>query len=120
LFIIVNADDFLIPNWIDYAIKSFYEFNIHLLGGGSIHFNALKQTDLYFSEMLKSMAYVPQNKPIIFGPSDAIGFTHDNDINMTMTGCSFLRSAWAFVGGFYAIENRTSSLSNLNLRVEMF
>jgi hypothetical protein len=27
---------------------------------------------------------------------------------MTMSGCSFLKSAWEFVGGFYPLERRVS------------
>lgn len=109
LFIVVNADDYLTPHWVDYVVRSFRETQISLLGGTNINFgNHWEQNESYVSELIKNSSHMPTARPRIVGPEDAKSFTHDNSIDMTMSGCSFLRSAWEFVGGFYPPAQRTS------------
>lgn len=109
LFMVANADDFLMPNWIDYAIKQFERTDISMLGGMHIDFlNHFPQSEDHLSEMIKSIQYIPKAECKRYGPEDARNFTHDNSIDMTMSGCTFLKSAWEFVGGFYSKENRVS------------
>ncbi len=109
MFIVVNADDLLVPKWVDYAVKSFEFSDIRMLGGGNVSFkNVLFETELIVSEMIKSIEYLPSSPFRVYGPEDAINFSTDNAIDMTMSGCTFLKSAWEFVDGFYSRNARVS------------
>ena len=109
MFIVVNADDFLVPKWIDYAVKSFEFSDIRMFGGTNVSFkNVFFETELFVSEMIKSITYLPASPFKVFGPDDAVHFGTDNAIDMTMSGCTFLKSAWEFVDGFYCRNSRVS------------
>jgi glycosyltransferase involved in cell wall biosynthesis len=109
LFIVANADDYLLPGWVPYAIEQFHRHDIYLLGGMHIcFFNHFLKSERYLAELLKTSAYAPSSGLRHHGPEDARRFIHDNSIDMTMTGCTFLKSAWDFVGGFYSRADRVS------------
>lgn len=109
LFIVANADDYLLPAWVPYAIEQFQRHDIFLLGGMHVcFFNHFPQSEPHFAQLLRKSAYVPTAGLRFHGPEDARGFSHDNAIDMTMTGCTFLKSAWDFVGGFYELADRVS------------
>lgn len=109
LFMVANADDFLMPSWIPYAMAQFRQQEIALLGGLHIDFlNHFAQSEESLSRMIGSMSFRPDTAPAIYDQSQALHFYHDNSIDMTMTGCTFLRSAWDFVGGFFPLEKRVS------------
>lgn len=109
LFIVVNADDYLLPGWVRYAVTQFQEHELFLLGGMHICFrNHFPQSERHLTHLLKTAPYAPSSRLRRYGPDDARSFTHDNSIDMTMTGCTFLRSAWEFVGGFYNLADRVS------------
>lgn len=109
LFIVANADDYLLPGWVPYAIDQFRRRDIYLLGGMHIcFFNHFPQSEPCLAHLLKASDYRPSSEVRLYGPEDARRFTHDNSIDMTMTGCTFLKSAWEFVGGFYSLTDRVS------------
>ena len=109
LFSVANADDYLLPAWVSYALGKFGETDISLLGGKHIcFFNHFPQSEKHMAQTLRQSNYQPQSGFRMHGPDDARHFSHDNSIDMTMTGCTFLKSAWEFVGGFYNLENRVS------------
>ncbi len=109
LFLVANADDYLLPGWVPYAIKQFRDHGISLLGGMHIcFFNHFPQSEPCLAQLLKASTYAPSGELRFYGPADALRFDHDNSIDMTMTGCAFLKSAWDFVGGFYARADRVS------------
>ncbi len=109
LFIVANADDYLLPGWVPYSIEQFRNHEISLLGGMHVcFFNHFPDSEDYLAQVLKASTYTPTAGLRFRGPDDAPRFDHDNSIDMTMTGCAFLRSAWDFVGGFYARADRVS------------
>lgn len=109
LFIVANADDYLLPGWVPYAIEQFHRHEIYLVGGMHIcFFNHFSQSEAHFANLLRASSYTPASELRLHGPEDARCFTHDNSIDMTMTGCTFLKSAWEFVGGFYDLADRVS------------
>ena len=109
LFIVANADDYLLPGWVPYAIEQFRRHDIFLLGGMHIcFFNHFPQSEQHLTQLVKTSDYTPSTEFRRYGPEDANRFTHDNSIDMTMTGCTFLKSAWDFVGGFYSLADRVS------------
>lgn len=109
LFMVANADDFLLPSWIPYAVNSFDRHDIALIGGLHIDFlNHFPNSEKSLSRMIGSMMFQADGPIELHGPAQAANFTHDNSLDMTMTGCTFLRSAWDFVGGFSPLEKRVS------------
>jgi glycosyltransferase involved in cell wall biosynthesis len=104
LFIILNADDVLLPYTLNLVIDTFKNFpDVRLVGAGSIWFTYL-DTKSYIRNFPNKLNYFPS--PIIKGPNDAIRFYKMSDLNMSMSGSSFLKSAWLQVGGFYEYEDR--------------
>lgn len=109
LFIVANADDYLLPGWIYYVAEQFKSTDIFLMGGMHIcFFNHFPQSEQHFAHVVKFSGYQQRQSLRFYGPEDAKGFTHDNSIDMTMTGCAFLKSAWSHVGGFYSLKDRVS------------
>jgi cellulose synthase/poly-beta-1,6-N-acetylglucosamine synthase-like glycosyltransferase len=120
LFIVANADDYLLPGWVPYAIEQFRRRDIYLLGGMHMcFFNHFPQSEPHFVNLLRSSAYTPSSEFRLHGPEDARCFTHDNSIDMTMTGCSFLKSAWEFVGGFYSLVDRVSDWDDRDFQMRV-
>ena len=105
-FIVINADDMLIPQWIEYAIQSFENSHIFLFGGSCIHFHIPYESNDKLCEIIKNTSYLPKNKMRIYNQEDAKRFNSFNSINMNMNGFCFLRSAWEYVGGFFPKEKR--------------
>jgi GT2 family glycosyltransferase len=104
LFIILNADDVFLPYAISLIIDTYKKFsNVRLVGAGSIWFSHL-DTKRYIRNFPNKLDYLPN--PIIKEPNDAKRFYKMSDLNMSMSGSSFLKSAWLQVGGFYEYEDR--------------
>lgn len=122
LFIISNADDLLLPFWIDYAINIFRKKDIALLGGHSVPFSIPDESQMYLIEILSSIDYKPKSEIKVYTPIQAKSYQSDNDLNMTMTGCTFLRSAWEYVDGFWPRSRRSSAWDDrdFQMRVNMF
>lgn len=112
LFIIVNADDLMIPNWIEYAIETVEKTDIFMFAGVAFPFNTLSEEydkwNHIFAELVQSISYKPTKEIKYYGPDSAKDFTHDNSINMTFNGCTFTRSAWEYVGGMLPLHQRVS------------
>jgi cellulose synthase/poly-beta-1,6-N-acetylglucosamine synthase-like glycosyltransferase len=120
LFIILNADDLLMPYWPSYVVSEFQRSDIRMIGGGSIHFTSGSSgSELDVSSIVKSISYLPSSRLVVYGPKNAISFTHDNSINMTMSGCAFLKSAWEFIGGFATPENRVSRFDDRDFQMRL-
>lgn len=112
LFVIVNADDLMIPSWISYAIGKMKQSDLSLFAGTAYPFVTLSadydKWNLGFAELIQSISYQPNKNIAYHGPEAARHFIHDNSINMTFNGCTFLKSAWAYVGGMRPLHERVS------------
>ena len=117
LFIVVNADDALIKYSINTIIRVFtFHQSVRMVGGDSIHFtdNTILEHNINFPDQL---SYNP--KPRIFHPTDALNYHELGDINMTMSGCSFLRSAWEAVEGFWTFDKRVCSYDDRDFQMRV-
>ncbi|MBP2626007.1 MAG: hypothetical protein H6Q68_718 [Firmicutes bacterium] len=117
LFIILNADDALIKYAVNTIIRVFtLNQSVRMVGGDSIHFteNHILEHNINLPEHL---SYEP--KPSFFHPADALNYHSLSDINMTMSGCSFLRSAWEAVNGFWAFDKRVCSYDDRDFQMRV-
>ncbi len=117
LFIMLNADDVL-NNLTIKTIMYFYEQlpTIRLLGGGALAFS--DDSCLRFNQILPDfLPYIPKHK--IYNQTNAKHYQHMNDINMTMSGSSFLKSAWQAVGGFYPYKKRVCTYDDRDFHIRV-
>ncbi len=117
LFIVLNADDVLTKYWITAVISIFQEYpDIFLLGGNSISFS--EDTVLKMNNDLpKILSYLPV--PRIYRSQNVFEYTTMNSINMTMSGCSFFKSAWSTVGGFWDFDKRVCSFDDRDIQIRV-
>jgi len=117
LFIILNADDALNNLAINITISTYERLpNIRMLGAGGITFT--RDELLRFNHILPDiLPYVP--KYDIFNIDKARKYKHLNDINMTMSGSSFLKSAWIAVGGFLPYKQRVCSYDDRDFQMRV-
>lgn len=117
LFIILNADDCLLSYSLNTIMSIFeYDHSISMVGGGSIWFKDDRTIRLN-KDLPDKLSYEPHYK--MFGPEQAKLFTHQNDINMTMSSCSFLKSAWQTVGGFKEFKSRVCSFDDRDFQMRV-
>ncbi|MBP2652689.1 MAG: glycosyltransferase family 2 protein [Firmicutes bacterium] len=115
LFVVLNADDALVSYAIPAIIDVFKCFDsVRMVGGGCITFEESSQLKRR-SSLPRKLPYIP--KPRIYFPSDALKYRQPNDINMTMSSCSFLRSAWEAVGGLWKFERRVCSFDDRDFQM---
>jgi len=107
LFIILNADDLLLPYALDVIFKVLREdAEVRLVGGGAVRFSQ-DATLALMNVFPRALDHRPSYRRA--GPEQAWSFSHPNDINMTFSGSAFFRSAWEAVGGFKPFEDRVCS-----------
>ena len=117
LFIILNADDALVRHAIPTIIEVLRRHPaVRMVGGDCCPFDDAAVLALN-RELPAELPYTPN--PRIFSPADALAFQHPNDINMTMSGCSFLRSAWEAVNGFWDFEQRVCSFDDRDFQMRV-
>jgi len=116
-FVILNADDVLLRYWVPTVLSVFAKYpSIRLAGGGSTPF--CNEGMLRINrDMPQSLSYVPDAR--IFGREEAREYTRLNSINMTMSGCTFLRSAWNAVDGFWKFEDRVCSFDDRDFQMRV-
>jgi glycosyltransferase involved in cell wall biosynthesis len=117
LFIVLNADDVLLPYSLELIVRTFNaRTEIRMLGGSCIPFvdDGILRLSGAFPERLD---YEPSLR--LYGPVQAEAFQSLNDLNMTMSSCSFLRSAWEAVGGFRAFADRVCSYDDRDFQMRV-
>ena len=117
LFIVLNADDCLLSYTLNTVISILErDQSIVMVGGGSIWFKD-KETLRLSNDLPDKLSYDPTYK--IFGQIQAKLYTQLNDINMTMSSCSFLKSAWQTVGGFKRFDDRVCSFDDRDFQMRV-
>jgi glycosyltransferase involved in cell wall biosynthesis len=107
LFTVLNADDCLTRYAIDAIIKTVDAHpDVRLVGGGSIPFHSIGALRLN-GALPTALDYLAA--PDLFSPTRVSKVTKINDVNMTMSSCTFFRSAWEAVGGFWKFGPRVCS-----------
>jgi glycosyltransferase involved in cell wall biosynthesis len=114
-FIVLNADDVLLRYWPITMLNLFGRYpTIRLAGGNSISF--CKKNTLRLNDSIPSLLeYNPD--PRIVHPENARHYTHLNSINMTMSGCTFLRSSWEAIDGFWDFPQRVCSFDDRDFQM---
>lgn len=117
LFIVLNADDVLVRYAARALIDTFHQQpTVRLVGGGSIWFAT--PTTLRLNDVLPAaLPYAPACTR--YGEAQARRFTRVNDLEMTMSSCAFLRSAWSTVGGFRPFEERLCSFDDRDFQMRV-
>lgn len=117
LFMVLNADDLLLPYTLSAVTQVFADYpQVRLVGGSSIHF-ADSTTKHLDSDLARKLGYHPV--PNIWGPKDALQFARLNDLNMTMSSCTFFKSAWREVGGFRRFDDRVCSYDDRDFQMRV-
>lgn len=114
-FIVLNADDVLLNYWPSLMLNCFNKYpTIRLAGGNSLSFT--NENILRMNEFMPDVInYTPV--PNIIHPDNAKSYTHLNSINMTMSGCTFLRSCWESINGFWDFEKRVCSFDDRDFQM---
>jgi len=117
-FVVLNADDLLTNGWIDHAV-AYLNANrdVRLVGGFSFPFDG-EQRRVVLEDQLKQMKPLIEEWTVYF-PSHALKYTLPNSLNMTMSGCTFLKSAWETVDGFWPFERRVVSFDDRDFQMRV-
>lgn len=104
--LVLNDDDVLMADAVEVACRLFAEHpEVALIGATSIHFaGARPPADSPTTIAAQVVSGGPDLQ--IRYPSDAFRYRRFNDLNMTHSGSSFLKSAWETVGGYEADHSR--------------
>ncbi|WP_147654395.1 glycosyltransferase family 2 protein [Methanomassiliicoccus luminyensis] len=106
-FMVLNADDCLLPYAYDAVARTFDRFpDARLVGGGSIPF-ADPSTLRLSAHLPVRLGYL--HEATVLRPEQVRRVKELNDVNMTMSSCSFTRSAWKAVDGFWPFDRRVCS-----------
>ncbi|MBP2645427.1 MAG: putative glycosyltransferase protein [Firmicutes bacterium] len=117
LFVVLNADDALVCYAIATILDIYRSYEeVRMVGGNCTLFEESGQLPFGQVDFCR-LGYVP--KPKIFMPEDALHFNHPNDLNMTMSGCSFLKSAWQAAGGLWDFEKRVCSFDDRDFQMRV-
>jgi len=117
LFIILNADDCFLPYTISATLSVLEDYpSVYLSGGGAIPFSRDESLRL-LRELPARLSYTP--KPRIYSRKDALTYHHLNDLNMTMSGCAFFKSAWRAAGGFREFRERVCSYDDRDFQMRV-
>jgi glycosyltransferase involved in cell wall biosynthesis len=113
LFVMLNADDVLTPDCLELIVRTYEKHTeLALLGGSSLWFeeNNIPKFKPKPIESLKLSKY---------GPEDAKSFTELNSINMSQSSCSFFKTAWELVGGYFERERRICSFDDRDFQMRI-
>jgi GT2 family glycosyltransferase len=117
LFVVLNADDVLLPWAIPTVVETLaVHRDVFMVGGGAIPFTD-EATLRLLETFPERLPYSPRVSR--FGPAEARGYRRPNDLNMTMSGCAFLRSAWKAAGGFRPFEARVCSADDRDFQMRV-
>lgn len=114
LFVMLNADDILTPDCLELIVASYEKHTeIALLGGSSLWFEDSRKLPRFKPKPIKSL------KLSKYGPDDAKNFTHLNSINMSQSSCSFFKTAWELVGGYFERDKRVCSFDDRDFQMRV-
>ncbi len=101
VIMILKDDDYLMYDALEFALNVLKTHDeLFMIGATSFWFREdrdLRHWPKNISEIVGSKA-LRINK---WGPHDALKFSHPNDINMTHSSCTFFKSAWEAVNGYF-------------------
>ncbi|SNB46605.1 glycosyltransferase family A protein [Geobacter sp. DSM 9736] len=99
VIMILNDDDYLMLDAVEVMFKLFGRYqDVFLIGGHSIHFTDFAAVG---DRLLISEYQDPARMELIVkNPEEVLSYRRYNDLNMTHSGSTFLKSAWQAAGGY--------------------
>ena len=117
LFIVLNADDCLLKYCVPTVIGLFERHpSIRMAGGTCIPFSEAQLLS-FNDRMPETLGYGPA--PRVFRPDGARHYQKMDDINLTMSSCTFLKSAWQAVDGFWEFPKRVCSMDDRDFQMRV-
>lgn len=117
VFIMLNADDALTTYTVSTILAILTKHpDLRLVGGGCVQFSR-DATLLINQTYPSSLSDTPEVE--IRTPTDVINYRHLNDLNMTMSGSAFVRSASEAVGGFCNFDQRVCSYDDRDFQMRV-
>jgi glycosyltransferase involved in cell wall biosynthesis len=119
LIMILNDDDYLMHDAVESMLALFAQHReVALIGAGSIHFVG-KEALAAAPKLIANRA--AGSLPLVFyQPEDVPRYRNYNDLNMTHSGCCFLKVAWEAVGGYYVDKGaRVVSFSDRDFQIRV-
>lgn len=99
LIMVLNDDDYLMHDAVGLMLEIFRNSpGLALTGGPSIHFSDNEQLSAFDKIGRPAGCPLPLD---IRPPSRVRKYHRYNDLNMTHSGCCFLKSAWEAAGGYF-------------------
>lgn len=106
MIMILNDDDYLMHDAVAMMFDLFEIYgDVVMIGGTSLHFGRNEELLLH-SRMGRTIIGEAKMSLDIRQPADVHGYRYYNDLNMTHSGCCFLKSAWEKVGGYYSDKRK--------------
>ena len=113
LIMILNDDDYLMHDCIEVSLKLLKKYpEAALLGGHSLHFGGGDLESI--PKTIQSFCPIEEIEIDLRNPTQVYDYRRYNDINMTHSGSSFYKTAWAAIGGYY--PNKTERLVHFSDR----
>ncbi len=114
VFTVLNADDVLAPDCLRVVTQLLCRHpQLFMLGSTSVTFREVVEVERLFHDR------EPDLDVRVYTPEDALHFTAMRDLNMTQSSCSFLRSAWQAVGGYFPRQRRVCSYDDRDFQMRV-
>jgi len=106
LIMILNDDDYLMHDAVEVTFRLFdcYQ-DVVMVGGSSIHFSNDDELAKADKSIVSYMGFDTMAFDIRY-PKDTLNYRNYNDLNMTHSGCTFLKFVWEMAGGYYPEKNK--------------
>jgi GT2 family glycosyltransferase len=118
LIMILNADDYLMHDAVGTMVDLFGKYpGVAMIGAGSIHFEG--------AQVPPGMARLTTDYPtaglplVVQGPEGVPHYKGYNDLNMTHSGMTFWKVAWAAIGGYRPKSERCVPFSDRDFQLRV-
>ncbi|MCX6155032.1 MAG: glycosyltransferase family A protein [Candidatus Kapabacteria bacterium] len=116
LFYILNADDILLPDWIQYSLNILKEnSSIYMVGGQGIGFRNENVPD---SEIISDKQKIPLSYRI-YCQEEIYKINNIRYFKLAFSGTAFLRSSWNHIGGLFPFSKRVCSADDRDFQMRM-
>jgi glycosyltransferase involved in cell wall biosynthesis len=97
---VLNDDDYLMHDAVEVALHLLVRHpDLALIGAGSVHFRGEAELESATKGILeRSGGSLPMLS--VSRPADVLTYRQYNDLNMTHSGCAFMKAVWSTVRGY--------------------
>ncbi len=116
LIMIMNDDDYLMHDAVEYVFKIFKKYiQMAMFGATCIPFTS--DYELYTNKT--NIADYKKLQITVHNPEHVVNYRRFNDLNMTHSGCTFLKEAALSVGGYYPKIKRIVPFSDRDFQLRL-